>query len=131
MRLSILAYVGMGRRACSAEARNTRKMSQQPVRHAVPHGHPRNTRTLAVRLSIRAPRLAARVRSIVLGLSPRSPVRRVLLPRAIADGYNALNREDWDVILAIYGTRAVVRLVGFEEGPLQLPDAEEMQLGPD
>jgi hypothetical protein len=24
----------------------------------------------------------------------------------------------------------VVRLVGFEDGPLQLPDAEEMQLGP-
>jgi ketosteroid isomerase-like protein len=55
----------------------------------------------------------------------------VLLPRGIADGYNALNREDWDVILAIYGTQAVVQLVGFEDGPLQLPDAEEMQLGPD
>jgi ketosteroid isomerase-like protein len=66
-----------------------------------------------------------------LGLSPRSPLRRALLPRAIADGYAALNRRDWDVIRAVYAAEAVVRLVGYEEGPLQVPDAEEMQLGPD
>jgi ketosteroid isomerase-like protein len=63
--------------------------------------------------------------------SPHSPLRRALLPRAIADGYGALNREDWDVIRALYASEAVVRLVGYEDGPLQVPDADEMQLGPD
>jgi ketosteroid isomerase-like protein len=55
----------------------------------------------------------------------------VLLPRGIADGYAALNRADWDLIRAWYAEEAVVRLVGFEDGPLQVPDAEELQLGPD
>jgi ketosteroid isomerase-like protein len=31
----------------------------------------------------------------------------------------------------MYATGAEVRLVGYEEGPLQVPDAEELQLGPD
>lgn len=58
-------------------------------------------------------------------------MRGALVPRGIADGYDALNREDWDVILAVYAPQASVRLVGFEDGPLQVPDVDEMQLGHD
>jgi ketosteroid isomerase-like protein len=106
-------------------------MPQEATRHAVPRRRRPNSRRLAERVAVRAPRLSARLRAAALGLSPGSPLRRVLLRRAIADGYAALNRQDWDVIRAVYATEAVVRLVGYEEGPLQVPDAEEMQLGPD
>jgi ketosteroid isomerase-like protein len=106
-------------------------MSQTLMRHALPRRRRPNSRTLVERFALRAPRLAARLRAAILDLSPRSPLRRALLPRAIADAYAALSREDWDTIRTLYAAEAVVRLVGFEGSPFQVPDAEELQLGPD
>jgi ketosteroid isomerase-like protein len=110
---------------------NGQVMLQEVMRHAVPRARRPKSRKLRERVAVRMPRVAAQIRAAVLSLSPRSPLRRALLPCAIADGYEALNREDWDVIRGMYAARAVVQLVGFEEGPLQVPDAEELQLGPD
>jgi ketosteroid isomerase-like protein len=59
-------------------------------------------RTLDERLAVRAPWLFNAVAKRVARLPVRSRVRRYLLARRTIQGYQAVNRGDLDVLLAVY-----------------------------
>jgi ketosteroid isomerase-like protein len=108
-------------------------MPEDFVRHAVPPCRRPNSRSFEERFAVRLPRLAARLRALVLGLSPRSRLRSAVMRRATADAYAALNRGDYDVAKTRYTTPMEVVLEGFGEGPLPVPAraAMEQELTPE
>jgi ketosteroid isomerase-like protein len=65
-------------------------------------GPPRRSRTFEERLMVRFPPLYRRFAALVLGLSPRSRLRRVVLRRAAVSGWAALGRRDFKLMLVRY-----------------------------
>jgi ketosteroid isomerase-like protein len=66
------------------------------------------TRTLDERIAVRFPRLLALAAMRVARLRPGTPVRRYLFARRTMQGYQAVNRGDLDLLLAVYHEDAVI-----------------------
>ena len=66
------------------------------------------TRTLDERIAVRFPGLLTLAASWVTRLPPSAPVRRYLFARRTMQGYQAVNRGDLDVLLAVYHDDAVI-----------------------
>jgi ketosteroid isomerase-like protein len=65
-------------------------------------GPPRRSRTFDERLVARFPSLYRRFSALVLGLSPRSRLRRAVLRRAYVSGLAAFKRGDFKLMLVRY-----------------------------
>ena len=62
-------------------------------------GPPRRSRNFEERLMVRFPSLYRRFAALVLGLSPRSRLRRAVLRRAAVSGWAAFARRDFELML--------------------------------
>jgi ketosteroid isomerase-like protein len=71
-------------------------------------------RHLDERLALRAPGLYRRLFKPLLALPTGSPLRRRVLKRQVARGFEALSREDDEVILLAYDDDAEINIIGDE-----------------
>src|SRR3954471_1769929 len=59
----------------------------------------RRGRSLDERLIVRFPALVSPLAGVVMRLSPRSRVRRLMITRRVRQAYAAINRRDFDLVL--------------------------------
>lgn len=85
-------------------------MADAYVRRRITLGPVRNRRSFDQRLRARLPALYRALGARALAWPPRSRVRQLLLDLGTRSGFDAYNRRDWDVVLALYDPQVEIRL---------------------